>query len=96
MMNSPVATTTAKVVTMARSRAMADPVSEMAVAPLIWPQSQLTAESAALPKSLAMAPKAESAIDLAAPPARSARQPAGSVSEQAISSAVQSPAATAP
>ena len=60
MMNRPVATTTAKVVTMARSRVMADPVSEMAVAPLIWPQSQLTAESAAFPKSLAMAPKAES------------------------------------
>ena len=35
MMNRPVATTTARVVTMARSRVMADPVSEMAVAPLI-------------------------------------------------------------
>ena len=87
MMNSPVATTTAKVVTMARSRAMAEPVSEIAVAPPIWSQSQLTAESAAFPKSWAMAPNAESAIDLAAPPARSARQPPGSVNEQAISSA---------
>ena len=67
MMNRPVATTTAKAVTMARSRVMAEPVSEMAVAPLIWPQSQLTAESAAFPKSWAMAPKAESAIDSAAP-----------------------------
>ena len=35
MMNRPVATTTAKVVTMARSRVMAEPVSEMVVAPLI-------------------------------------------------------------
>ena len=85
MRNKPVATTTARVLTMARSRVMADPVSETAVAPLIWPHSQFTASPAAFPKSLAMSLKAESAIEPAAPPATSARHPAGSVSEQPIS-----------
>ena len=85
MRNSPVATTTASVLTMARSRVMADPVSETAVAPLICLHSQFTASPAALPKSLAIWLNAESAIEPAALPARSARHPAGSVSEQPIS-----------
>ena len=91
MTNNPVATTTASVVTMARSLPKAGPLSEMAVAPLIWFHSQFTAEPAASAKSLAMSLKAESAMEPAAPPAREVRQPTGSVSEQPISRASSPP-----
>lgn len=91
MTNRPVATTTARVVTMARSRVNAEPERLMAVAPLIWPHSQFTASPAVVPKSLAIALNAEPAMELAAEPARSERQAPGLVSEQPISSPSSSP-----